>query len=604
MTQQVLEFQRNGHEVLVSMDANSDINDPKSKVSMFVKECNLADPISLYNPQQSSIETVKEGKTRIDIILTSRKITRNIVSIKYMMYDVLTQSDHRAIELIIKEKELFGNHTPDRTHPLSRRLSLNSPTKVKKYEETLSEQITKHKILPNVIKINEIFQHDIKTAITRYEGIAEQIARAQRHAEKQCGKLQYGHAWSPLLVEAGFSVIHWKSIIFTIRNKTTLSEKTKHNHKLIDTNIKLPCDYKLALYQLKKARKKLKEIQKHALDLRDQFLEDRAKFYAERNNRTTSKIINQIRYTENCRALFKKIKWTLSDSQQYALDHVLIQNDDGMWRRTVDDKEMYDEIIKTNMQVLKSAQNKLPGSLEMREFIGDYGEKIGVMHLLNGNKEEISEYFDEQITEMLAHFKAPNHNSNTNRLIDSEVTEKELRNLLKKTRESTASSPSGLHMGHYKVGATMKDMCAILSTMISIPLIHGFSPQRWQNSIHVMLEKIEGQPRIDKLRIIQLLEADFNIALKIKIGRSIMYNAERNQTLGNQMHGGRRGNSTATELSIQKLTHNITKQTRRCMVSMNLDATKCYDRIFPNLGGIALSRLGLTSNFRICIAKH
>ena len=39
------------------------------------------------------------------------------------------------------------------------------------------------------------------------------------------------------------------------------------------------------------------------------------------------------------------------------------------------------------------------------------------------------------------------------------------------------------------------------------------------------------------------------------------------------------------------------------MVLLNLDATKCYDRIFPNFGAITLARLGLPQSFGIAIAK-
>ena len=43
-----------------------------------------------------------------------------------------------------------------------------------------------------------------------------------------------------------------------------------------------------------------------------------------------------------------------------------------------------------------------------------------------------------------------------------------------------------------------------LAKMMSMPFLFGFSPRRWEASMHMMLEKIKGNPRIDKLRIIQL----------------------------------------------------------------------------------------------------
>jgi hypothetical protein len=98
----------------------------------------------------------------------------------------------------------------------------------------------------------------------------------------------------------------------------------------------------------------------------------------------------------------------------------------------------------------------------------------------------------------------------------------------KKMRESTASAPGG-HYGHYKTAAVVAtlpeehpDYWPILATtyaiMVSMLLKHVFAPKRWHKCIDAILEKIPGQPRIEKLRIIMLYEADFNFVLKLVWG--------------------------------------------------------------------------------------
>jgi hypothetical protein len=49
--------------------------------------------------------------------------------------------------------------------------------------------------------------------------------------------------------------------------------------------------------------------------------------------------------------------------------------------------------------------------------------------------------------------------------------------------------------------------------MMSILIAEGFCPERWQQAIDIMLEKIPGVPIVNKLRIIQLLEVDLNQVL-------------------------------------------------------------------------------------------
>jgi hypothetical protein len=57
--------------------------------------------------------------------------------------------------------------------------------------------------------------------------------------------------------------------------------------------------------------------------------------------------------------------------------------------------------------------------------------------------------------------------------------------------------------------------------MITIPLDACFLPERWKQAVDVMLEKVPGIPRSDKLRIIQLLEEDLNPVLRIAFTRNI-----------------------------------------------------------------------------------
>jgi hypothetical protein len=56
---------------------------------------------------------------------------------------------------------------------------------------------------------------------------------------------------------------------------------------------------------------------------------------------------------------------------------------------------------------------------------------------------------------------------------------------------------------------------------MTVPLTVGFCPEWWKQFFDVMLEKIPGVSRSNKLRIIQLLEADLNQFLRIAFARNI-----------------------------------------------------------------------------------
>ena len=64
------------------------------------------------------------------------------------------------------------------------------------------------------------------------------------------------------------------------------------------------------------------------------------------------------------------------------------------------------------------------------------------------------------------------------------------------------------------------------SAVISIPFEFDFTLDQWLNALQVMLEKTKGNPRLDKLRVIQLIEADLNMMLRIIFGRRLVHWAE------------------------------------------------------------------------------
>jgi hypothetical protein len=80
----------------------------------------------------------------------------------------------------------------------------------------------------------------------------------------------------------------------------------------------------------------------------------------------------------------------------------------------------------------------------------------------------------------------------------------------------------------------------IQADVINLPVSCGFSPKRWKMIVNAMLEKISGKPLLHKLRVIHILEADYNLSLIIIFGRRLMANCENFKVLGDHQDGFRR----------------------------------------------------------------
>jgi hypothetical protein len=128
-----------------------------------------------------------------------------------------------------------------------------------------------------------------------------------------------------------------------------------------------------------------------------------------------------------------------------------------------------------------------------------------------------------------------------------------------------STSPSGRHLGRYKclfkndgyTDFTDEDpdpnnkILGVYYNVATAALQWGISLQRWKNSITTMIEKQPGFPQINKLRVIHLYEADYNLILKIIWARRLVWHAHDLDKL-NAAQAGSRPGSNSIDVAIQK----------------------------------------------------
>jgi hypothetical protein len=76
-------------------------------------------------------------------------------------------------------------------------------------------------------------------------------------------------------------------------------------------------------------------------------------------------------------------------------------------------------------------------------------------------------------------------------------------------RDKTSSSDSGRHFGHYIATSDNRELSTLHVESLNLAGHRRIPLACWKHSLTVLLEKILGNNRVDKLRAICLLEADF-----------------------------------------------------------------------------------------------
>jgi hypothetical protein len=106
-----------------------------------------------------------------------------------------------------------------------------------------------------------------------------------------------------------------------------------------------------------------------------------------------------------------------------------------------------------------------------------------------------------------------------------------------------------------------------------------------------MIYKKPGCVELDKLRVIHLFEADFNLMIGILFGRRAMYH-QADQNLLNPAQFGR-PSGECEDSAISKLLHNLVSSlTHTPMGKFESDATACFDREVMT----ALMKIGFNRN--------
>jgi len=184
-----------------------------------------------------------------------------------------------------------------------------------------------------------------------------------------------------------------------------------------------------------------------------------------------------------------------------------------------------------------AVEGTTPTTIAFAPFTQNHGTGSAAKELLEGKYSQEFTALPDVMQSWLRLVKT-NANEFPSTPVTGEITREQFQAAFKAVSEATSSSPSGIHYTFWKAIARDDELSDYFSTMMGLPFQHGFVCKRWTTNIEVMLEKKPGVRAIHKLRIIGLLEADFNTALKILFSKQVMANAE-SIGISPEQNGGR-----------------------------------------------------------------
>jgi hypothetical protein len=281
------------------------------------------------------------------------------------------------------------------------------------------------------------------------------------------------------------------------------------------------------------------------------------------------------------------------------LMHVEVPDNYGMtWTKNEDKEEVENHLIDRNVEQFSHAGATPFGYTELAKDLGHTYASDMAESIPNGTLEhECME--NEAIRAIVGHLK---RHRTIQGILSPIVTTKDFQSCFKYVPENTASLYSGRSAPHYKACAYgSKDVLAdtlakIHAAMASIPLETGFCPYRWRQTVDVMLEKIPGIARTNKLRIIQLLEEDLNQVLRVAFARNVTKLAQNHKWVISDHQYGRSHRTCISPILNKLLTIKILIQKRTNRIIFDNDAKGCYDKIISGISLASVRRLGYSKN--------
>jgi hypothetical protein len=589
------EWKKLGFEIILMMDSNEPIGEKPGKLTSILSNAKLTDLVRHRHPEAQEPNTHIRGSKRIDFIFGSAKVLENCSNAGILPFGMGYHSDHRAIFATIQiDKVLMANvSTVDSI--TARKLQQATPrereTFILKAYEILENQNIFQKM--NSLNAETTWSEDNRKT---YETCDELITQSMIIAEGHTRRLKVT-PWSPKFAIVVAKKSFWKiALSLKINHIRPNSDYLKWAESYnIQDFASLPIS--VIKQSLRQAQHEVREVEKQADDLRQKHLMDLLS-NAELNG-TEQQIQKRLRIllrAQKQKQNFQRLKKIFKPNATGGLSYILVPQDFKAeqfpydpnsvetWE-PVHDPDALQQFIQTrNIKHFGQAHNT-PFTVPPLNSLTWQANSIEAQAVIKGS---IPTGFlsDNPYTKRVLEYIANRENLPE---IDTYITPEQLCKGMKKWRETTSTSPSGFHLGLRRIVTypaeeqeteeARKQLLKIQADIINIPITQGFSPKRWQTVVNAMLEKIPGKPFLHKLRVIHILEADYNLALKEIFGRRLMWNCEKFGKLGDIQDGFRKGRSTVRTLLHNEIINDYNKRLRRNNFVGMTDISGCFDRM-------------------------
>ena len=605
-----------GQEILLTGDFNECIGlDPDGMTGLLIK-CGLINVMTRKHTLALPT-TYARGHRCLDYAFATELVASAVERAGYEPFNSRFPTDHRSYFLDLSISTLFDIQLQPLAKCVPRVLQSTNVNQVTAYIETKYEYLCKHNVFERIKQLERPGDRH------RFaERLDKDVVEASLAAEKKIKR--YGEPfWSVALAQARKKEQVIKKCISMIKTRIANSDTIQKDWSKAGFDGTFPTSLRVCKTILKHVKQEVSDLVKNSYQQREQEHKQRVESLSKSMKKSDKDEATRLRHLQKAEAinqLFSKLRSLQQIQQKTGVTRIEVPSPSdadpktcNSWVQVDIPDEVAKHLLTRNQRHFGQASGTPFTTHPLNTDLGFDGQAPAAEEILYGNYEYGG--CDPNVKTLIRYIKQI---ASVQALpIQPTITEKEFCGKLKVWRESTTTSPSGMHLGHYKAllgrhrytnmpededeehrtnrekwNRMQEEMLAVHLTLLNYGLSRGYSFQRWRKVANTILFKDPGVIKIHRTRVIHLYEADYNLAMGLK-WRAATFRAEVQNLLHNGQFGSRPRRNAVDPVFVEEMQFEISRITRKTFAQTNYDATACYDRIVPNLAVLASRAYGV-----------
>jgi hypothetical protein len=494
--------------------------------------------------------------------------------------------DHRTMIVDFSTASMIGHHQGHIVRPTSRRLTTKQPSSVTNYNSTLLTLLTAHRIPERLRSISaEAVTGPVNDMLRdKAENLFNEVKQYRIGAEHSCRKILKPHSPFSLPVK------YWYDRIHTFRDLIKL--KQGNNRRMGKSRIlrsakrlHIPNAATLSIDDCKEGIRlsiiQQKEVRKQDAAHRSQHLGNCLQSAMDSGDEHRIQAVKTRLKNERDRNIWRRINKVTRPALGRSCMQVQVESN-GQTTSFHNKEDIEREIQQECESRFKLGHSAPITHSLLGEDLHYFQHPDIAVQILDGSY-PIPDDMDQPTALMITEMGRLGRTLRQQEYkVMTDVSKDEYQQYFARINENTSSSPSGLHLGHDKAAAKSDELSSIFALQMNTILTSGIHPSRWGVALQVMLEKIAGVCLVDKLRSIQLYEADYNWFNKFVFNDGALRALEMSDGLPEE-HFSHRGRTAEDACFDKTLTVDISRQSRMPMALISVDAAQCYDRVNHNM---------------------